>query len=94
MNEQISIQKLLYQIGHLTSTYHFALGGNGNPRIMMNYLNRKGFSYDFSPEEKSIDPLVCLLFKETMTNELDYLYAQAKTVTRHEIASLDCMPAP
>jgi hypothetical protein len=92
MNKQFSIQKLLYQIEYLTSTYHFALRGNGNPRMMISYLNSKGFSYDFSPEEKSIDPSICLLIKETVTNELDFLHAQVKNATRQEIASRDCVP--
>jgi hypothetical protein len=94
MNEQPLIQDLLHQIEHLTSVYHVALRGKGDLGIMMNYLNRKGLAYDISSEEKSIDPLVCPLFKETMTNELEYLYTQAKTVTRHEIASLACVPTP
>ena len=93
MNEQTSVKELLHQIANLTTIYHFALSGKGNPSMMMSYLNRKGVSYILSPEDKSIEPWVCLLFKETIANELDYLYSQAKTAARQEIDSLDCVPS-
>jgi len=92
MNEQLSVQELLHKIKLLTSVYQYALGPNGHPGFMTSYLKGKGFSYADLPGVKNTDPAVCLLFKETIANELDYLYLHAKIAARQEISCLECAP--